>query len=64
MTKEVIVEVIGLAQIGEHWYCRRRSNPKILEQLIEQGEALVKKGMGFNRTSLPSPWKGISMVVK
>jgi hypothetical protein len=64
VTENVIAKVIGLPQMGERWYCRRRPKPKILEQFLELGGALVKKGTGFDRTSLSSPWQDVAIVMQ
>jgi hypothetical protein len=42
--EETVVEVTGFPRIGERWYSRRTSKPEILQQFLELGEALVKKG--------------------
>jgi hypothetical protein len=44
VTEETMAEVIGLPHIGERWYSQRTSQPEILRQFLEPGEALVKKG--------------------
>lgn len=61
--EKTIAEVSGLPQVKECWFSRRTPLLELLEAFLQAGEIIVHKGWGYDRTSLPNPWGGVSYVV-
>jgi hypothetical protein len=61
--EEAIAEVSGLPQNGQRWFSRRSVLPEFPEAFLQAGESIVQKGRGYDRNSLPHPWKEVAEFV-
>jgi hypothetical protein len=63
VTEEAIAEVSGLPQNGQQWFSRRFVLPEFPEAFLQVGESIVQKGQGYDRHSLPHPWKEVEKFI-
>jgi hypothetical protein len=64
VTREIIVEVTGLPNIGIQWTGRYTVLKESVESFVDPREELDKKGKGLNPNTLSEPWKELSSVIQ
>ena len=64
VTKEIILEVTGLPDLGPIWTIKKERLQKIVELYQDEGQELTVKGKGVLPATLGEPWSELAKVVQ